>query len=58
MASTDEHRADIDRRMAHDLAAVLREHGYDPDDGCLLDCLVDVAMMPVDDLLIADGDLQ
>lgn len=52
--STSEHREDIDRRMAGDLAAVLREHGFDPDDGCLIDCLTDAAMMHVDELLVED----
>jgi hypothetical protein len=50
--STDEHRADIDRRMAGDIAGVLREHGFDPEDGCLVDCLTDAAMMHVDELLV------
>lgn len=51
MQTTDEHRQDLENRTYEDFANVLREHGVNPDDGCLLECLVDAAMRPVEDLL-------
>ena len=52
--STEEHAQDIERRMYRDFAKVLRDHGYNPDEGCLLACLTDIAMMNVEDLLTKD----